>query len=313
MRVNEPASGAWHAGERLLQERAGVAARMAEIGPRLLRDFMPEQHRAFFAELPFVVAGTLAAEGQPWASLVAGPVGFAHSPTPQLLRLGAGATWEEDVRGHLRVGAAIGLLGLQAHTGRRNRANGRIAAIVAQGVDIAVAQSFGNCPKYIRPRQAFHAPTATPARRSISGSLSADALRIVQAADTFFIATAHPRASEANAGAGAGAEGVDVSHRGGPAGFVQVASDGRLLVRDYVGNTFFNTLGNLQLEPRCGLLFVDPSNGDRLQLAGRAELLWEPQRQSAAPATERLLRIAVRQAVLVRGGLPLHWHVPAGE
>jgi uncharacterized protein len=306
--MNDPASGAWHAGERLLQERAGVGARMAEIGPRLLRDFMPEQHRAFFAELPFLVAGTLDAEGQPWATLVAGPVGFAHSPTPQLLRLGADAFWDEDARGHLRVGAAIGLLGLQAHTGRRNRANGRIAAIGAQGVDITVAQSFGNCPKYIRPREALHAPTATLARRSVSGGLSAEALRVVRAADTFFIATAHPRASQAQASA----EGVDVSHRGGPAGFVQVASDGALLVRDYVGNSFFNTLGNLQLEPRCGLLFVDPANGDRLQLAGRAELLWEPERPSAAPATERLLRIEVRQAVLVQGGLPLRWHVPAG-
>jgi hypothetical protein len=105
---------------------------------------------------------------------------------------------------------------------------------------------------------------------------------------------------------------VDVSHRGGPAGFVQVAADGRLLVRDYVGNSFFNTLGNLQLEPRCGLLFVDFASGDRLQLAGRAELLWEPERADAAPATQRLLRIEVRQAVLVRGGLPLRWHTPAG-
>jgi uncharacterized protein len=308
--MNKPGSGAWHAGERLLQERAGVGARMAEIGPRLLRDFMPEQHRAFFAELPFLVAGTLDAEGQPWATLVAGPVGFAHSPTPQLLRLGADASWDEDVRGHLRVGAAIALLGLQAHTGRRNRANGRIAAIGAQGVDVTVHQSFGNCPKYIRPREAFHAPTATPSRLSVSSGLSAEALRIVRAADTFFIATAHPRASEAHTSANA--EGVDVSHRGGPAGFVQVAADGSLLVRDYMGNTFFNTLGNLQLEPRCGLLFMDPANGDRLQLAGRAELLWEPQRPSAAPATERLLRIAVRQAVLVQGGLPLRWHLPAG-
>lgn len=306
--MNDPGIGAWHAGERLLQERAGVGARMAEIGPRLLRAFMPEQHRAFFAELPFVVAGTLDAGGQPWASLVAGPVGFAQSPAPQLLRLGADATWDEDVRGQLQVGAAIGLLGLQAHTGRRNRANGRIAAIGAQGVDIAVAQSFGNCPKYIVPRQAFHAPATTLSRRSVCDLLSSEALRIVEAADTFFIATAHPRARQAQAGA----EGVDVSHRGGPAGFVQLASDGALRVRDYVGNSFFNTLGNLQLEPRCGLLFVDPSTGDRLQVAGHAEVLWEPERPADAPATQRLLRIEVRQAVLVRGGLPLRWEAPAG-
>jgi predicted pyridoxine 5'-phosphate oxidase superfamily flavin-nucleotide-binding protein len=306
--MNEADSGAWHAGERLLQERAGVGARMAELGPRLLRDFMPEQHREFFAELPFLVAGTLDAEGQPWASLVAGPVGFVQSPAPQLLRVRADASWDPAAGGHLHVGAAVGLLGLQAHTGRRNRANGRIAAIGAQGVDIAVAQSFGNCPKYIRPREAFHAATTAPAHRSVSESLSAEALGIVRAADTFFIATAHPRAGEAHARA----EGVDVSHRGGPPGFVQVAADGALRVRDYVGNSFFNTLGNLQLEPRCGLLFVDHATGDQLQVAGRAELSWEEGQPAAAPATGRLLRIEVRQAVLVRGGLPLRWHTPAG-
>jgi uncharacterized protein len=308
-RMSGAGSGAWHAGERLLQERAGVAARMAEIGPRLLRDAMPQQHREFFAELPFLVAGTLDADGQPWASLVAGPVGFAQSPTPQVLRMSADACWDEQARGHLRVDAAVGFLGLQAHTGRRNRLNGWIAAIGEQGVDIAVGQSYGNCPKYIRPREAFHSPTTTLSSRGMSPTLSAEALRIVSAADTFFIATAHPAASQAHAPA----EGVDVSHRGGPSGFVQIASDGSLLVRDYAGNSFFNTLGNLQLEPRCGLLFLDHANGDRLQVAGRAEVLWESQPPSAAPATERLLKIEVRQAVLARGGLPLRWHTPAGK
>ena len=62
----------WHEGERALQARAGVRERMAEIGPRVMRDYMPEQHRSFFAQLPFLVAGSLDAAGQPWASVLAG-------------------------------------------------------------------------------------------------------------------------------------------------------------------------------------------------------------------------------------------------
>ena len=58
----------FHAGERAVQERVGVAARMAEFGPRVIRDFMPDQHREFFAQLPFVIAGTKDAAGQPWAA-----------------------------------------------------------------------------------------------------------------------------------------------------------------------------------------------------------------------------------------------------
>ena len=36
----------WHAGERELQRRLGVAERMAEVGPRVLNPLLPEQHRA---------------------------------------------------------------------------------------------------------------------------------------------------------------------------------------------------------------------------------------------------------------------------
>ena len=36
-----------------MQARAGVRERMAQLGPRVIRDHMPEQHRDFFAQLPF--------------------------------------------------------------------------------------------------------------------------------------------------------------------------------------------------------------------------------------------------------------------
>ena len=84
---------------------------------------------------------------------------------------------------------------------------------------------------------------------------------------------------------------------GGPAGFVQADAQGALLVPDYAGNTFFNTLGNVQLEPRCGLLFVDFASGERVHIAARGELLWDE--------GERLLRLEVLRAVHVAGGLPL--------
>ena len=66
-----PAS-VFHAGELALQHEAGVAARLARH-PQLLSDHLPEQHRAFYPLLPFIVVGSLDAEGQPNASLLAGP------------------------------------------------------------------------------------------------------------------------------------------------------------------------------------------------------------------------------------------------
>src|SRR5580765_1899159 len=70
----------WHDGERIAQRRAGTAERMEEIGPKVVRDFMPDQHRQFFEQLPFVVVGSRDQEQRPWASIVAGLRGFAHIP-----------------------------------------------------------------------------------------------------------------------------------------------------------------------------------------------------------------------------------------
>mgnify|MGYP006143803553 CR=1 FL=1 len=75
----------FHEGEVALQERAGSRAKLAEIGPRVIRDYMPDQHREFFAQLPFVLVGTVDTQGQPWASVLAGEPGFVTSPDPRRL------------------------------------------------------------------------------------------------------------------------------------------------------------------------------------------------------------------------------------
>jgi len=285
--------GAWHEGELLLQARAGTALRMEEVGRRFLRDHMPQQHRDFFAELPLLFAGTLDRTGQPWAALLAGEPGFASSPDPQHLRIAP--AWSEGLREPLQAGAAIGLLGLQAHTGRRNRLNGWVESLAAGSFELRVGQSFGNCPRHIHRRLATFAPARDAATVTDLPRLDERALGLIRGADTFFIATAHPLAATATDPA----QGIDVSHRGGPAGFVQVADGDTLAVVDVDGNGFFNTLGNLQLEPRCSLLFVDFARGERLQLAARAQLRWQQE--------ARLVVLHVQAARFGRGGLPLQW------
>jgi len=291
----------WHPGEHALQSRSGVAERMAEVGARVVRAFMPDQHREFFAQLPLLYAATLDRQGQPWASVLAGPPGFVQSPAPDLLRIRAAALPHDPWRQHLAPGAPIGLLGLQAHTRRRNRMNGRVASMTAADLAVRVGQSFGNCPKYIQPREAVYTEASAPAAVRVLGELDAATLRIVEAADTFFIATVHTQARDpADAAAG-----LDMSHRGGPAGFVRLQHDGSLLVPDYVGNSFFATYGNLQLEPRCGLLFIDFATGERLHIAALAEVLWQGPEVDALPGALRALRLQVLQVTHLTGGLPL--------
>jgi uncharacterized protein len=297
----------FHAGERALQTLAGSREVMAAAGSRVIRDFMPDQHRDFFAQLPFLIVGSMDAQLQPWASVLAAPPGFAHSPDPTHLRIDALPMADDPLAAQLVQGASLGLLGIQPHTRRRNRMNGSIEAIDATGFTVEVQQSFGNCPKYIQAREPLFAAgrAAAPAQR-LDG-LDDAARALIARADTFFIASAFPQQAADGDEADPAAQGVDVSHRGGLPGFVRVGEDGVLTVPDFTGNRFFNTLGNLSVHPRAGLLFIDFDNGELLHLAATAEIVWDGPEVAAFEGAERLLRLRVEQVLRRAGALPLRW------
>lgn len=293
----------FHEGERRLQAAAGSFERLAEAGQRVVRDFMPEQHREFFTLLPWLLVGALDDDGQPWAGALAAPEGFVSSPDVRTLRVAATPAAHDPVAHAMREGAAVGLLGLQPHTRRRNRANGHVARVGAGGFEVAVSQSFGNCPRYIQAREPVFAPwPQAPHAESLPG-LDEEAQALIGAADTFFIASAHPLAATSREPA----HGVDVSHRGGKPGFVRVDAGGVLAVPDFAGNDFYNTLGNLLLQPRCGLLFIDHANGELLHLAARATLVTQGPEVERFAGARRVLRLEVTQALRVRRGLALRW------
>ncbi|QGW84510.1 pyridoxamine 5'-phosphate oxidase family protein [Variovorax paradoxus] len=297
----------FHAGERALQTLAGSREVMAAAGSRVIRDFMPDQHRDFFAQLPFLIVGSMDAQLQPWASVLAAPPGFSHSPDATHLRIDALPAADDPLAAQLVQGASLGLLGIQPHTRRRNRMNGKVESIDATGFMVEVQQSFGNCPKYIQAREPLFAAgrVAVPAER-LDG-LDDAARALIGRADTFFIASAFPQHAAGGDEADPAAQGVDVSHRGGLPGFVRVGEDGVLTVPDFTGNRFFNTLGNLSVHPRAGLLFIDFENGDLLHLTATAEIVWDGPEVAAFEGAERLLRLRVGQVLRRRGALPLRW------
>jgi uncharacterized protein len=278
----------FHAGELVLQSEAGVVERMARVGPQAIRDHLPEQHRAFFPALPFVVVGSIDQQGQPTASLLAAPPGFAWSPDPGTLRIDALPLAGDPLESNLRVGASLGVLGIQAQTRRRNRVNGTVSERDAGGFSLGVRQSFGNCPKYIHPREAFYVGAPPPPPPEMSAPLGERERALIATADTFFVASAHPRAGNSQASA----DGVDVSHRGGPPGFAAFSDDDTFVIADYSGNNLFMTLGNLQLNPLAGLLFMDRARGDLLQVEARADVVTGTH-PGAGHETGRLVRFHV--------------------
>lgn len=295
----------FHAGECAVQERAGVREKMAVVGPRLIRDFMPEQHREFFAQLPFVIVGSVDATGQPWASALAAAPGFITSPSPRQLTVRALPQAHSPLKPALRPGKPVALLGIEPHTRRRNRANGLIESLTEEGFAVSVQQSFGNCPKYIQAREPRYVGADSDAEVLLhhAAQLSPAARALIGGADTFFISTSHPAAPAE----GADRHGADVSHRGGKPGFVRVDVDGTLLVPDFSGNRFFNTLGNIAVHPRAGLLFIDFATGDLLYLAVDAEVIWQGHELDSFAGAERLLRFHVREMKHVGADLPLRW------
>ena len=293
----------WHAGERALQERHGVAEKMERLGARMIRDHMPEQHRVFYAQLPFILAGVVDAAGDPWATLIEGRPGFMASPDPRSLWIGGRPSEGDPARGALGQGAPVGLLGIELHTRRRNRLNGRVTRAVHEGLEVAVEQTFGNCPQHIRPRDAWFAgpPGTSPevAAEHATG-LDDEARRSISAADTFFVASFTDRDGRP------AHRTIDVSHRGGKPGFVRAEGD-TLTIADYSGNMFFSTLGNLLSSRRAGLLFVDFERGDVLQITGAAEVILEGAEIGSFEGAERLWRVKTERMVRRRGALSLRW------
>jgi uncharacterized protein len=62
---------------------------------------------------------------------------------------------------------------------------------------------------------------------------------------------------------------VDVSPRGGPAGFIRVI-DGRISIGDLNGNNLLDSLTNIVATGRVGMLVVQPGSDETLRINGRA-------------------------------------------
>src|SRR5262245_59356723 len=297
---NNETCSPWHEGERAVQARLGVLERMDGVGRRVVRSFMPDQHRIFFAQLPFLLVGSIDAEGWPWASILCGTPGFVTSPDPFTLHVAADPIEADPLAAALVPDAPLGLLGIELPTRRRNRMNGRLTTLDAHGFSVAVEHSFGNCAQYIQ-RRSYSARVLPPpdvVRAEPFSALTDAARALIERCDTCFVASYAPAH-------GSERPSVDVSHRGGRPGFLGSAEDGAIVIPDYRGNFFFSTLGNLLINPRAALLVVDFATGDLLQFVGATEIVWEGPEVRAFAGAERLWRIKPLHGRWLRQALPI--------
>lgn len=285
----------FHEGELAVQERVGVVKQASRVGGSI-HPAIPPPARVFLEQQPVIFAGSIDERGRVWASLLAGEVGFLRVLNERSIEIESPAT-DKFLFENLESNEKIGLLAIEFETRRRMRANGR-ARLDGDSIIVQTDEVFSNCPKYI---QARFWELDGGLESELSGSesafeLTAKQIEFIERADTFIIASAHET------------RGADVSHRGGNSGFVKVSDNKKLVFPDYSGNMMFQTLGNLQTNPHCGLLFYDFSNGRILQLSGRAKIVWDEERAREFAGAERLVEFELSEARTSVLSTNLNWY-----
>jgi len=100
--------------------------------------------------------------------------------------------------------------------------------------------------------------------RLLRTAFSEEDRAFIEGASFFFFATADAAAQP------------DCSYKGGLPGFVRVTGESELSFPSYDGNGMFRSLGNLRVNPRVSLLFIDFEKPRRLRVIGSAALTLEP-------------------------------------
>ncbi|MCF6317118.1 MAG: pyridoxamine 5'-phosphate oxidase family protein [Marinosulfonomonas sp.] len=108
----------------------------------------------------------------------------------------------------------------------------------------------------------------------------------------FFIATASDvGACDANF------RGRDSSPAGRPLPLLKIADPKTILFPDFAGNGFYNSLGNIHLNPQIGMLFIDFTEQMRARVNGRAFVEdVGPAEAKLWPKAQAIIRVQVEQA-----------------
>nr|WP_154928916.1 pyridoxamine 5'-phosphate oxidase family protein [Pantoea agglomerans] len=94
-----------------------------------------------------------------------------------------------------------------------------------------------------------------------------------------------------------GPDGLDVSPRGDPAGFIDIEDDRTLLLPDRRGNNRIDSLRNILHDNRVALLFLIPGIGETLRVNGTAAISTDPALLERFAVNNQLPKTVLRIAV----------------
>ncbi|MGN7998682.1 MSMEG_1061 family FMN-dependent PPOX-type flavoprotein [Sphingomonas sp. 22176] len=109
----------------------------------------------------------------------------------------------------------------------------------------------------------LYAPPAEHIQKAVTPELNAFHVDYVAKATFFCLATG-------------GRNGLDASPRGGPPGFVRVLDDKTVAFADWPGNNRIESMRNLTIDDRLGMLFLFPGLDIFLRINGRGRVIDDP-------------------------------------
>ncbi len=264
MRLENP----FHEGELLVQQRVGEEI-IARQNGQIVSDTIVKGAIEFIKQQRMVMLGSVDPQQNVWVSVLCGEPGVIKPIDPQTIEFDLTKSIlnpDDPFWTNIQTQSQIGMLAIELSSRRRLRINGTIVRLASDRLQLNVVESYPNCPKYIQRRHVVRNPDSTATKQNsqpqVGRFLTSEQQQWITAADTLFVASAHP------------SRGVDTSHRGGNPGFVQILDERSLRIPDYSGNSMFNTLGNLVVNPHAGLVFLDFDRHRTLQLTGRATIQW---------------------------------------
>lgn len=256
----------YHSGEREIQQKVGETL-IANRNGAVITNTIIRGAINFIEKQPMVVVSSVNPLGEVWTSLLIGNFGFAKVPHPNAIVLSKDmiiSSHDDIFFENIILNNQIGSLFIELDSRRRFRINGK-CTINGEKIELEIDEAFPNCPKYIQRRVVSlneHFSISTPT--TINGNkLTPNEKKWISNADTFFVGSCDSSGK------------LDVNHRGGKSGFVEIIDEETIKIPDYQGNSLYNTLGNIVQNPNVGLIFIDFDKKQTIQLTGKAELLFE--------------------------------------
>lgn len=285
----------FHSGEISVQTHAGVRD-IAQKVSRVINTTLPPNVQYFLKIQEMVIIGSLNSNNRVQASVLTANSGFIQALDESTISIDAVPVYGDPLIENLKKREEIGILAIELTTRHRLKVKGN--AQIRNGIIyVTVQRAYAQCPKYIQAREAVSIPSERLGKQNIQHSeiLSKDLQKVIAKSDTFFIASYHEES------------GVDVSHRGGNPGFVKVLNHNKIVFPDYSGNSMFNTLGNISVNPEAGLLFIDFDNGSTIQIMGEAKIIWDVDRVAQFAGAERIVEFEIHGVVHTSDAVQLKW------